>query len=116
MSAAALAAGANVTVTLAVTNTGAVYAGDFAAVAFLARADAPPAAEEWPAQWLPRDGFRKLHGVAPGADAGATLTLVARDFARWDAAAHAFTVRAGAYAVTARGGAAGGSATIVVSP
>jgi beta-D-xylosidase 4 len=110
---AALAAGGNVSVTLRVVNAGA-RAGDYAAVAFLARSDAPPAVEAWPNAWLPFDGFRKLHDVAPGASADVTLTLGARDFARWDAAAHAFAVRAGAYEVTARGGAAGAGMGIVV--
>ena len=114
VSAAALAAGANVTVTVRVANTGA-RAGDYAVIAFLARADAPPAAEAWPAQWLPRGGFAKLHGVAAGAAAEATLALTARDFSRWDAAARAFVVRPGAYAVTLRDGAPGAAAALVVT-
>jgi hypothetical protein len=37
----------------------------------LLAACAPPAAEAWPTQWLPRDGFRKLHAVPPGGEAAA---------------------------------------------
>jgi beta-glucosidase len=113
ISASALAAGANVTVAVTVRNTGA-RAGDYAVVAFLSRADVPPPAEEWPTQWLPRGGFSKVHGVAAGGAARATLTLTARDFARWDVAAHAFVVRPGAFAVTLRGG--GAPANVVVVP
>lgn len=114
VSVAALTAGANVTVTVAVTNTGAL-AGARVAFVLLSRVGADPA-EQWPAAWLPRAGFAKLHGVAPGAVARATLSVGARDVARWDAAAHAFTVRAGTYSLAARDAAPGAEATLVVTP
>ena len=71
--------------------------------AALSRVGAPPE-EQWPNQWIPRFGFAKAHGVAPGAAVGVTLRLVARDFSRWDAAAGAFTVRPGAFSIALRDG------------
>ena len=119
VSAATLAAGSNVTLTVRVLNAGPL-AGSRVSYAFMRRRDAP-AVEEWPLQWLPRAGFTKLHGVEPGASAIATLVVTARDVSRWDAAAHAFTVRPGTYDITVRDGAGGSSsgnatdATLVVT-
>jgi beta-glucosidase len=113
VSAAALEAGANVTVTVTVRNTGDV-AGARVAFVLLTRSAADPA-EQWPSEWLPRAGFAKLHNVEPGAAASATLVVGARDLARWDTAAHAFTVRAGSYSLAARDADAGEAATLVVT-
>ncbi len=103
ISRAALAAGANVSVAVRLENTGAARSGSRACFVLLSRKNAAPE-EEWPAQWLPRHGFAKAHGVAPGAAAGLALTLTARDFSRWDAREGAFTVRPGTYGLALRDG------------
>jgi len=112
ISSAALQAG-NVSVLVTVRNTGEV-AGSRVSFFLLTRS-APDPAEQWPGEWLPRAGFTKLHGVEPGAAATATLFVAARDLARWDATAHAFTVRPGTYTLAARDGAPGAKATLVVT-
>lgn len=114
VSAAALSAGANVNVTVLVTNTGAVHAGDYAAIIFLRRNDTPPVSEMWPAQWLPSLGVRKMHAIAPGGEQSAVLALTARDFSRWNESAHAFVVHTGSYLVTARGGVPGAGQVVEV--
>jgi len=111
ISRSALESGANVSVGVRLTNTGAARAGTRVCFATLSRVGAPTE-EQWPSQWIPRFGFAKAHGVAPGAAVDVPLTLVARDFSRWDAAAGAFTVRPGAFSITLRdGGSVGFSVT-----
>ena len=103
ISRSALEAGANVSVTVRLTNTGETRAGSRVSFLLLQRPDASPD-EEWPEQWLPRFGFAKAHKVAPGATVELAMTLVARDFSRWDAAAGGFVVRPGAFAFEVRDG------------
>lgn len=110
ISSAQLAAGANVTILVRVTNTGPV-AGARVAHALLSRNAANPA-EEWPNTWLPRAGFAKLHGIAPGAAEEAALVVGAWDLSRWDATRHAFTVRPGTFSVAVRDAAAGTQITV----
>lgn len=102
ISAAALAAGANVTIAVTLANTGTV-AGSRVVMALLSRVDAA-AAEAWPVEWLPQAGFTKAHGVAAQAAVELQLTVGARDLSRWDATAHAFIVQRGAFNVTLRDG------------
>ena len=101
LSVSALSSGTNVSITLSVRNVG-THVGSRVAYATLSRADSPPGAEEWPFQWLPRAGFAKVYDVPPDGCASVVLTLSARDLSRWDAGAHAYTVRAGTYALAVR--------------
>ncbi len=74
VSAAALQAGAVVAVDVAVRNEGGPP-GSRVAYAMLSRRDAP-AAEEWPREWLPFQGFAKLHGVE--SSVGRTTSMTSR--------------------------------------
>ncbi len=113
IAASALAGGANVTLSVALTNAGGQWGGSRVVFALLSRTGAPPPSEEgWPSQWLPERGFAKAHGVAPGGGVGVELVLGARDFSRWDGGAGAFVVRSGSYAVALRDG---GGAVIEVT-
>lgn len=115
ISAAALAAGANVSVSVSLRNSG-TLAGSRVVIAALSRVDAP-AAEAWPVQWLPRAGFAKAHGVAAQAVVDVHLTITARDLSRWDAAAHAFVVQPGAFNVSLlRDGGAAPAVVLTVTP
>lgn len=58
--------------------------------------------EAWPNEWLPRNGFVKLHDMGPGDRRDTTLTLTARDFSRWDTTARVFRIRTGAFEVDVR--------------
>jgi beta-glucosidase len=108
ISAAALAAGANVSVVVAVTNRGPAP-GSRTALLFLARVDADPA-EQWPNAWLAQGGIAKVHAVPPRtAAAPLTLAVVARDVSRWSAAANAFVVAPGTYTLALRDDGAGGA-------
>jgi hypothetical protein len=100
----ALQGGANVTLTLRLTNTGQQHSGSRVAYALLTRVSAQGAGEDWPVQWLPGGGFAKVHGVEPGSGVQVQLVLVARDFARWEEGAHAFTVRPGSFGLALRDG------------
>lgn len=100
ISAKSLASGANVSVQVAVHNTGDVV-GARAVYLLLSRPQAP-AAEQWPHQWLALRGFTKLHAVEPGTATVATLIIGARDLSRWDSAQHAFVVAPGSYVVALR--------------
>ncbi len=111
ISAADLRAGANVTLSLTLTNTGSVRVGSRVAYALLSRQGAAPG-EDWPVTWLPQEGFAKAHGVPPGGSVALALVLGARDFSRWDAAAHAFAVRPGAFGVAVRDCAEGAVVTV----
>jgi beta-glucosidase-like glycosyl hydrolase len=106
-----LEAGANVSVAVRLTNTGSARAGSRVSFVLLQRQNADPL-EQWPVQWLPRSGFAKAHRVAPGETVQLALTLVARDFSRWDAAQQRYVVRPGAFALALRDG-GGGSAAII---
>lgn len=68
--------------------------------------------EAWPNEWLPRNGFVKLHEMSPGEERDTTLTLTARDFSRWDATSRAFTIRTGAFEVDVRDATAGVIVTV----
>jgi beta-glucosidase len=104
VSAASLAAGANVTLAVTLRNAGGPSGSRITWVMLTRRAADP--AEAWPRQWLPVHGFAKLHRVAHGASATATLTITARDLSRWDEAAHAFKVHLGTFGLQARDGSA----------
>ena len=101
ISAGALAAGGEVTLSVRVRNAGGARSGSRVAYALLSRVGAA-AEEQWPLQWLPRRGFAKAHDVAPGEEAAVNLTLSARDFSRWGAGE--FTVRQGSYLLALRDG------------
>ena len=107
----ALQAGGNVTLTLTLTNTGLQRSGSRVVYALLTRQSAAGQGEDWPLQWLPGAGFAKVHGLGPGEGVQVQLVLAARDFARWDEGAHAFTVRPGSFGLALRDG---GSATLSV--
>ena len=113
ISAARLRAGANVTLEVTLRNT-AGPTGSRVGYAMLSRrnADADPA-EAWPRQWLPVHGFAKAHGVAAGGTAVLALAITARDVSRWDAAAAAFQIRAGAFEIRLRDAAAGAPPVIL---
>ena len=104
ISAAELAAGANVTVDVTL-RCDSGPSGSRIAWIMLTRRAADPA-EAWPRQWLPVHGFAKLHRVAPGGSATATLTITARDLSRWDEATHGFKVHPGTFGLQARDAAA----------
>jgi beta-glucosidase len=112
ISAADLRAGANVTLSLTLTNTGSKRVGSRVAYALLSRQGAEAPGEDWPVTWLPQEGFAKAHGVPPGGSVALALVLGARDFSRWDAAAHAFAVRPGAFGVAVRDCAEGAVVTV----
>ena len=102
ISAASLIAGANVTATVTLRNTGGPVGSRV--VYILLRREDPEPSEGWPHQWLPKRGFAKLHAVKAHETATAEITVDARDVSRWDEATHRFTVRAGKYTVGLRDG------------
>jgi beta-glucosidase len=100
ISAASLLGGTNVTLTVSVLNQ-AGPAGSRVSYAFLIRADAP-VAEQWPMQWLPVNGFSKVHEVAPGTTTTAVLSISARDLSRWNEASKDYSVKTGQYSINIR--------------
>jgi hypothetical protein len=60
------------------------------------------AGEQWPTQWLPAQGYAKVHDVDAGGAATAVLTINARDVSRWDEKRHAFVIRPGNFSVHVR--------------
>jgi beta-glucosidase len=112
ISVAALTSGATVQAVLQVYNMGSERDGARVVIAYVSRINAP-AAEQWPVQWLPERGFTKVFVPAGGPPANVTLTLVARDFSRWDSAAHAWVVQPGTYNVGVRDGAVSQHVTVV---
>jgi beta-glucosidase len=100
ISAKALSAGSNLTLTVTIRNT-AGPAGARVVYAMLKRQGAAPQ-EAWAHSWLPVHGFAKVHHVAAGSSAATTLTLTARDLSRWDEASHRFTVRPGVFELRLR--------------
>ena len=112
ISAASLAAGANVTVAVRVRNTGGPP-GSRVSYILLSRLGALPS-EGWPAQWLPTRGFAKLRAIKESMTMTAELTIDGRDLSRWDEAAHRFTVRAGRYSIQLRDGSAA-AATLTIT-
>jgi hypothetical protein len=111
VSAASLAAGANVTVAVTVRNDNGPV-GSRVSYVMLSRQGAAPS-DGWPRQWLPTRGFAKLHAIQEHESATAELTITARDLSRWDESAHRFTVRAGTYVLKLRDGAA--TSTLMVT-
>jgi len=99
----ALEGGAAVTLTVSVANTGGLYSGSRVVYAMASRVNAVTS-EEWPVEWLPRAGFAKVHGVAPGGVALVNLTLTARDLSRFDESLGSFTVRPGGFMLALRDG------------
>ncbi len=102
ISAAELRGGGNVTVTVRLRNA-AGPAGSRVCYGLLRRVGAAPQ-EQWPAAWLPRGGFVKLHGVAAGGEGVAALVLGGDDFSRWAGAGAGWEVRPGSYVLDVRDG------------
>lgn len=100
ISTAALSDGASIQISITIKNT-AGPVGSRASWIMLRRC-APKQDEEWPNSWLPVHGFAKVHDVTPGSSASLTLNITARDLSRWDQDSRRFTVRPGAYELTAR--------------
>jgi len=115
VSAAALAAGTTVNITVAITNTGA-RPGSRVVQLFLSRQGAGP--PEWPRAWLPAAGFSKVHSVpAAGGRTTVQLAVAARDVSLWTAAQHAYVVQPGTYTLTLRDAdAASPPVTLTVTP
>ena len=100
LSVAALGAGGNFTLGVDVVNSGSVT-GDRVVFIVVLRVNAE-VDQQWPVQWLPRAGFSVLRGITPGGRGTARLVIDGGDLSRWDAVAHAFTVRVGNYSVLLR--------------
>lgn len=113
ISAAALAAGSSIGITVSVSNRGRV-SGSRVVLLFLSRQGEGPGTG-WPSQWIAQSGVDKVHDVAPGATAYSTFTLMARDFSRWvpsavgPSLAGAWQVQPGVYELRLRDDAQGGA-------
>lgn len=114
VSKAAILSGQTVTVQVEVSNTGGPM-GSRVTYILLSRENAV-AEEEWPAQWLPVQGFAKVHGVNASTSMKIDLKIGATDVSRWNQHQSEFQVAPGTYSVRVRDDIRSQSQTLTITP
>eukprot|EP00035_Acanthoeca_spectabilis_P030404 m.9258 g.9258 ORF g.9258 m.9258 type:complete len:894 (-) comp4158_c0_seq1:2302-4983(-) len=114
VSKAAILSGQTVTVQVEVSNTGGPM-GSRVTYILLSRENAV-AEEEWPAQWLPVQGFAKVHGVNASTSMKIDVKIGATDVSRWNQHQSEFQVAPGTYSVRVRDDIRSQSQTLTITP